>query len=442
MKKRISALFVALLIALSCVTFIGAANVPSFVIDETETLSQEDIDALNEIANEYYEKYDTEISYALFEGNDSEEIADEAENLEPATDAKNRILLAVNDDYWYIVSTGEIGNSIDDSIEEAFFDISVSDDRYDGIQSYIINAGNYVSDFFDEPETTEETTAEPKTTKEAKTSAVPSADTALKNLPKPSNNIKKGEGFTGKYPHIMDTAKLLTKEEVASLEKKLSELSEKWQLELVVVTANDCEGFEVADYAERIFETCDYGYGEEKDGILLLLSMEERDWYIATHGYGITVLTDWRIEYIGEKMVPDLSAGNYADAFSVFADECADYTDMVKNGGGDSDGNENQGRAPLPILILPICFGIGLIVAVIIVLIMRSKLKTAVRQKNANNYVKDGSMNVTESYDQFLYSNVTQTRISSDNDSSSSGGGSSTHSSSSGSTFGGGGGKF
>jgi len=90
MKKRISALFVALLIALSCVTFIGAANVPSFVIDETETLSQEDIDALNEIANEYYEKYDTEISYALFEGNDSEEIADEAENLEPATDAENR----------------------------------------------------------------------------------------------------------------------------------------------------------------------------------------------------------------------------------------------------------------------------------------------------------------------------------------------------------------
>ncbi len=440
MKNRISALFIALVLALSCITVAFAADFPSFVVDNTGTLTEDEIYALNELSNDYYKKYNTEISYAIFEGNDSDEIADEAESLAPATDAESRILLAVNDDYWYIVSSGTIGDSIDDSIEEAFFDISVSDDRYDGIQSYIINAGNYVSDFFDEPETTEpETEAtepETETTKAEKTTAVPSADSTLKNLPEPSKDIKKSEGFTGKYPHIMDTAKLISDEEVATLEKKLSDLSEKWNLELVVVTTQDSEGFEVSDYAEEIFTSCDYGYGESKDGILLLLSMEERDWYIATHGYGKTVLTDSRVEYVGKKIVPDLSAGNYSDAFSTFADECADYADMTQNGyGDDSDGN--YGRAPLPIIVLPICFGIGLVIAVIIVLIMKSKLKTAVKQKEANNYIKDGSFHVTESSDQFLYNSVTQTRIARDDHDSSSGGGGGGSDS-----FGGGGGKF
>lgn len=268
-----------------------------------------------------------------------------------------------------------------------------------------------------------------------------SSKKALNNLPNPSSDIEKGEGFTGKYPHIMDTAKLLSKKEVASLEEKLSQLSEEWQLELAVVTTQDCEGFEVSDYAELIFTACDYGYGKSKDGILLLLSMEERDWYIATHGYGRDVLSDWRVEYVGEQIVPSLSSGDYANAFSTFADECADYSDMVKNGYGDSDTSD--GRAPLPVIFLPICFVFGLIVALIVVGGMKRKLKTAVRQKEANSYIKDGSFRVTESSDQFLYNTVTRTRIAKDNDSySSSGGGGGGGGSSSGSSFGGGGGKF
>lgn len=438
MKKRISALFIAFLIALSCMTLVGAENFPSFVLDETETLSEDEIYALDELANDYYKKYNTEISYCLFDGNDSEELVSDAEDLKPATDARNRILLAVNEDFWYVLTAGEIRDSIDDGIEEAFFDISKGDDLYSGIESYIIDAGNYVTDFFDAPETetTEAESADPETTEtteESKPEIILPADTPLKNLPKASNNIKKGEGFTGKYPHIMDTAKLLTKEETQELETKLSNISENQKLELVVVTANDCEGFEVADYAERIFETCDYGYGENKDGILLLLSMEERDWYIATHGTGISALTDRRIERIGNNMVSYLSSGDYANAFSVFAEECDDYIGLMNDG--------DYGRSAFPVLLIPICFAVGFIIALIVVLIMKRKLKTAVRQKEANNYIKDGSFNLKESSDHFLYSSVTQSRIS-HNDDDSSGGGSSTHSSASGSTFGGGGGKF
>lgn len=71
---------------------------------------------------------------------------------------------------------------------------------------------------------------------------------------------------------------------------------------------------------------------------------------------------------------------------------------------------------------------------------MKAKLKTVRRQLAANSYLKDGSLNITDSREMFLYSAVTRSRKKAS--SSGSSGGSSTHTSSSGSTHGGGGGKF
>ena len=90
---------------------------------------------------------------------------------------------------------------------------------------------------------------------------------------------------------------------------------------------------------------------------------------------------------------------------------------------------------------IPISLVAGIVLSLIVVGTMKSKLKTVRFQAAANNYVKAGSMNLTESRDIFLYNTMTKTKKEK-NDSSSSGGGSSTHTTSSGSTAGGGGGKF
>ena len=82
--------------------------------------------------------------------------------------------------------------------------------------------------------------------------------------------------------------------------------------------------------------------------------------------------------------------------------------------------------------------GIGL--AMFIVGRMKAQLKTVRFQAAAGDYMKSGSLNITESRDTFLYNTVTRTEIPKDDDSSS--GESSTHTSSSGSTHGGGGGSF
>lgn len=198
-------------------------------------------------------------------------------------------------------------------------------------------------------------------------------------------------------------------------------------------------GLTVSDYAERFYESHNYGYGPDKDGTILLISMEDHDWYMATYGYAITVFTDAGIQYIGEEMTGDLSDGDFAAAFDTFADECDDFITQAKT--GEPYDIDNEPQKPMSWIWIPISLVAGIVLSLIVVGTMKSKLKTVRFQAAANNYVKAGSMNLTESRDIFLYNTMTKTKKEK-NDSHSGGGGSSTHTTSSGSTAGGGGGKF
>ena len=170
---------------------------------------------------------------------------------------------------------------------------------------------------------------------------------------------------------------------------------------------------------------------------MLLISVEDNDWYISTCGYGITVFTDAGIEYIGKQIKGELSDGNFAGAFDKFAYLCDDFITQART--GEPYDVKNLPKEPLSLIWIPIAIVAGFILSLIIVGRMKAKLKTVRFQPAANSYMKAGSMNITESRDLFLYDTVTRTAKPKDNDS---GGGSSTHTSSSGSTHGGGGGKF
>ncbi len=244
-------------------------------------------------------------------------------------------------------------------------------------------------------------------------------------------------GFASENERVMDMADLLSDSEEAELLAKLDEISLRQDVDVVVITTNDLEGRAVRDYADDVYDQCNYGYGEDRDGVLLLISMEERDWWISTCGYGIDIFTDAGIQYIGDKMKPDLSDGNYAAAFDTYADLCDDFINQAKT--GTPYDTSTLPREPLSKIWILASIGIGVILALIVVGSMKSKLKTVRSQAAANSYVKKGSLNITESRDMFLYHTVTRTEKPKDNDSSS---GSSTHTSSSGTTHGGGGGKF
>lgn len=224
---------------------------------------------------------------------------------------------------------------------------------------------------------------------------------------------------------VVDNADLLTESQESTLLTRLDDISNQYNVDVAVVTVDSLDGRSPMTYADDYFDNNGYGMGANRDGILLLISMEYRDWYITTHGLCIDAFSDSTIESIGSLMSSDLGDGNYADAFHTYADECAYYIDGEING------------FPFKFFQnLLVSLGIGLVVAFIATSIMKGKLKSVVRQTAAANYVKAGSLNVTDSGEYFLYRTVNRVAKPQNN------GGSSTHRSSSGSTHGGGGGKF
>lgn len=233
-------------------------------------------------------------------------------------------------------------------------------------------------------------------------------------------------------PRLVDGADLLSDSEEAELLSMLDEISERQMLDVVIVTTNTLEGKSPMAYADDFYDYNGYGFGSSYDGVLLLVSMEDRDWWISTCGYGITAFTDYGITCLSDQFLPDLGNGFYADAFGIFVRGCDEYITLARNGTPFDVGSEPFDPAS-SFLIAAV---IGLIAAWIVVGSMKAQLKS-VRQQNAGSYLKDGSLQLTDSRELYLYRNVHRTVKQ-----ESSSGGSSTHRSSSGRSHGGGGGKF
>ena len=247
-------------------------------------------------------------------------------------------------------------------------------------------------------------------------------------------------------PRLVDDAGLLAQDDKYTLVRKLDNLSDKWQLDVVVVTNNSLGDKSVEAYADDFYDYNGYGYGENDDGILLLLSMETREWAISTYGKAIDIFTDSEQQYISDGFLPYLSDGDYFGGFMRFAELCDSSVEAYNETGY----TEHNGGSKAPFGWLSAIGGsliIGLIAGFATAMTLRSQLTSVKPQAMATAYAKKGSLNITERNDLFLYHNITRVAKPKDNDSGSSrrshsGGHSSTHTSSSGRSHGGSHGHF
>lgn len=251
-------------------------------------------------------------------------------------------------------------------------------------------------------------------------------------------------------PWVVDNAGLLSSEETASLTRKIQTLRDRLELEIVIVTTYGTGDKDVQQYADDFYDINGYGYGDADSGILLLLDMQAREWYMSTCGEAIYIFTDYGLYLLGEEILPWLSSGDYYNAFCVWLEALPEYVDAYRSNSiidgyvqpdeyespygedivyYDSPGIEN----PFPIALV-----IGLVAAIIVILIMRAQMNTARLQSGAVDYLKDGSFHLRQRSDMFLYSRVSRTAKPQNTSS----GGSSVHRSSGGVSHGGRGGRF
>lgn len=203
---------------------------------------------------------------------------------------------------------------------------------------------------------------------------------------------------------LVDDADLLSSSQEAAVLKDLNEVSEEWDIDVVIATVDQSFDGDDIDYYSVAF----YSNGQyHSDGILLLISTYG-DCRITPWGDAVKSFTDEGCAYILEHMIDDLGDDNYKNAFDYYVEQCDAFMKQAES--GEPYGEGNLPKEPMNVLkAVLISLVVGIVLAFIVTGIMRSKLKSVRAQAAADNYVAAGSLNITQKQDLFLYRNVVRT---------------------------------
>ena len=232
-------------------------------------------------------------------------------------------------------------------------------------------------------------------------------------------------------PPIVDGAQYLDEAQLEKLSEKIDGIRQKYNFEVAIVTEDEMSGDDAVSTADDIYDYLGYGAGEEDDGIMLYICSESREYHITTHADGLRIFNENGIAYLQRNIEPYLAEDDYYSAMDEFANLCDELLAMAANG---EVYNEEERDMTYILIVIGAALLIPFIIAKIMTNAKLAKMKTAVQNDYAANYIKEGSKRLDFSRDIFLYSNVTRT-AKPKNDSGS-------HRSSSGRTHGGGGGSF
>lgn len=232
-------------------------------------------------------------------------------------------------------------------------------------------------------------------------------------------------------PPVTDGAEYLTESQFNEISNKLEEVRLKYNFDVAVYTEKYMSGADAQNTADDLYDYTLYGYGDNADGIMLYIAADERLYHFTTHGSGEEIFNDNGLAYLEKMILPSLKEGDYYTAIKLYADNCEELLKMAAQG---EPFDEKQMSTEYVCCVIGGALFIPLILAFIMMNAKLRKMKTAVENNYAANYMKPGSMKLSTSRDIFLYSTVTKTAKPKSN--------SSGHVSSSGEHHGGRGGSF
>ncbi len=196
---------------------------------------------------------------------------------------------------------------------------------------------------------------------------------------------------------VVDREGLFDATEEAYLENMLYETSVKYQCELVVLTTSTFNGYSIDEYAESFFDSNGYGYGSDGNGVLLLISEAKREYYICFTGRATEIFSFTKGSKLENAIVDHLKSDEFYEASVAF---CETASDILSN-----DNGFYMGGFVIGVVISVI---VAIIAGIITIVVMRRAMNNARPQRNAGQYIRYGSFELTETRDMYLYSHVTR----------------------------------
>lgn len=219
--------------------------------------------------------------------------------------------------------------------------------------------------------------------------------------------------------YVTDAAGILSAEEVYELNAQAQEVSEYYGCGVYIVVVDNYKNYvhgSIQDFSETVYNQYALGLGEERNGIVLSLSMADRDYDLCAYGdFAHYAFTDYGKEVLSEKFLDDFRYDDWMQGFNDYISFSIELLELAKTGNPlDEMIYEEQKGIDAFELVMMLVFSCG--IAGMVCLKFKRQMKTAVLKTDAFDYVPSGGMNLRINQDRFLHRTVTRTRIKKDDE--------------------------
>lgn len=227
--------------------------------------------------------------------------------------------------------------------------------------------------------------------------------------------------------YVNDAVGLLSLEEQQELETTAAQLAERYGCGVYVIIVDDYTDYtngSIEDFSEAMYDYYGLGLGDDRNCLILSLSMSERDYDLDAHGsIANRAFTDYGKEQLAQEFIDDFRYDNWFDGFRDYMSTAGQYLEVAENGtpvDEYSDGGEIDPAVSTGVNILLIV-GVPCLISLAVCGIFAAQMKTARRQTGARGYISHGGVDMRVTQDQFLYHTETRQPIP-QNDNNSGGG--------------------
>ena len=203
---------------------------------------------------------------------------------------------------------------------------------------------------------------------------------------------------------VLDDAGLLTQSELDELDARAWEITHTYECAVYIVTTDSTDGMDAIPYTEYIQEKYGMGYGSDQSCVILMLSMENRDYNLMARGYGNTAFTDYGKDKLADSFLDEFGNDDWYGGFKEYIEGCDQYLKAARDG-----EPIDKGRSPIVGLALGVA--VPLLVAFIYCSKLKSQMFTAVPQRAAKVYIDRQGLVLTKRNDQFINTTRTERRI-------------------------------
>ena len=207
--------------------------------------------------------------------------------------------------------------------------------------------------------------------------------------------------------YVTDAAELLTYDEWAELETLCEQLSETYDCGVYIITVEDFTEFGTYDVYQatyEIYHDCELGMGADRDGLVILLSMEERDYAMFVYGDWAEYAFDaYGQEMLEGEFMPYFGENDWYGGFRAYAEACGTYLTAAKAG-------EPVRESPAGMIVLSVV--ISFVISLLVVSFLKRGMKNVKKQSQARAYLT-GRVNLTAQHDQYTHTTTTRRKIES-----------------------------